>query len=689
MKKITLLLALLMVSVGFGQSVLEDFEGTAPTVTGTSTLEASISSDVAKDLKSLKIITEASGDAWQSANLILQGDIIDLRTTKTVTADVHATTAFKMLCKVVGGAPESATSASHTGSGWETLTFDFSNPEDGTSEANDAYGEIQFFTNWDGTGSGTNTTNANWNNSIAGTFYVDNISGVGFTPLVDTPPTVAPAVPAELAVDVISVYSDSYATIATNINPNWGQATVVSEIDFAGNKVMKYANLNYQGLEYTSTDVSAKEYLHLDYYTTDATAFQLFLVAGNEQFYDVAATDVITTGQWVSLDIPLSFFADKGSDLTVATQFKTVGNNNLYLDNLYFHGAATAAPVDTPPTVAPAVPAELAADVISVYSDSYATIATNLNPNWGQATVVSEIDFAGNKVMKYANLNYQGLEYTSTDVSAKGYLHLDYYTTDATAFQLFLVAGNEQFYDVAATDVITAGQWVSLDIPLSFFADKGSDLTVATQFKTVGNNNLYLDNLYFHGAATPVDPALECEGQTAEYAYTFETLANGTDVKVTIELLNTVDGLVAQYFNDGSGNQNPTLVSGQKYEYTFTGLTDGTEIAFTAGFAWAAGGGLQVSRSYTVGNDCATASNIDNNMLKISLYPSPAQNELTISAENTIQNVSIYNVLGRKVQAFNVNAASKKLDVSALSTGIYILKYTANNAVGSMKFVKE
>jgi len=528
MKKITLLLALLMVSVGFGQSVLEDFEGTAPTVTGTSTLEASISSDVAKDLKSLKIITEASGDAWQSANLILQGDIIDLRTTKTVTADVHATTAFKMLCKVVGGAPESATSASHTGSGWETLTFDFSNPEDGTSEANDAYGEIQFFTNWDGTGSGTNTTNANWNNSIAGTFYVDNISGVGFTPLVDTPPTVAPAVPAELAVDVISVYSDSYATIATNINPNWGQATVVSEIDFAGNKVMKYANLNYQGLEYTSTDVSAKEYLHLDYYTTDATAFQLFLVAGNEQFYDVAATDVITTGQWVSLDIPLSFFADKGSDLTVATQFKTVGNNNLYLDNLYFHGAAT-----------------------------------------------------------------------------------------------------------------------------------------------------------------PVDPALECEGQTAEYAYTFETLANGTDVKVTIELLNTVDGLVAQYFNDGSGNQNPTLVSGQKYEYTFTGLTDGTEIAFTAGFAWAAGGGLQVSRSYTVGNDCATASNIDNNMLKISLYPSPAQNELTISAENTIQNVSIYNVLGRKVQAFNVNAASKKLDVSALSTGIYILKYTANNAVGSMKFVKE
>ena len=79
----------------------------------------------------------------------------------------------------------------------------------------------------------------------------------------------------------------------------------------------------------------------------------------------------------------------------------------------------------------------------------------------------------------------------------------------------------------------------------------------------------------------------------------------------------------------------------------------------------------------------------NNNTLNVNLYPSPAQNELTISAENTIQNASIYNVLGRKVQSYTVNARSKKLDISALSTGIYILKYTANNAVGSMKFVKE
>ena len=90
-----------------------------------------------------------------------------------------------------------------------------------------------------------------------------------------------------------------------------------------------------------------------------------------------------------------------------------------------------------------------------------------------------------------------------------------------------------------------------------------------------------------------------------------------------------------------------------------------------------------------VGSAEDTASIDKNNLSNVSLYPSPAQNELTISAENTIQNVTVYNVLGRKVQSFNVNATSKKIDVSFLSTGIYILKYTANNVVGSMKFIKE
>ena len=77
------------------------------------------------------------------------------------------------------------------------------------------------------------------------------------------------------------------------------------------------------------------------------------------------------------------------------------------------------------------------------------------------------------------------------------------------------------------------------------------------------------------------------------------------------------------------------------------------------------------------------------NALSMSLYPSPAKNELKISAENKIDTASIYNILGRKVKSFSVNAKTSSLDVSSLSTGIYILKYISNNVVGSMKFIKE
>ncbi|WP_139956880.1 T9SS type A sorting domain-containing protein [Flavicella sediminum] len=400
------------------------------------------------------------------------------------------------------------------------------------------------------------------------------------------PTTTAPT-PTSAAIDVISVYSDAYTSIATNLNPSWGQATTQSEIVVSSDHIIKYANLNYQGTEYTNpTDVSAMEYVHLDYYTTDATAFQFFLIAGGENAYDVAATDGITTGQWVGIDIPLSFYVEAGRNLTAAFQFKTVGNGTLYLDNIYFwknpaaagtdaslsaltvdgdaisgFGSLTtsyaielaadattvptvvATPTDgsattqitnasslpgattilvtaqdgittntvtinftldpTPATAAPA-PTQNSADVISVYSDTYSSNATNLNPGWGQATTFSEIQISSNNLLKYANLNYQGMEYTSSDVSAMEYIHLDYHTNDATALQFFLIAGGENGYDIAATDGITTGQWVGIDIPLSFYSNAGRNLAAAIQFKTVGNGTIFLDNIYFWRAT--VDP---------------------------------------------------------------------------------------------------------------------------------------------------------------------------------------
>jgi len=149
-----------------------------------------------------------------------------------------------------------------------------------------------------------------------------------------TPASAAPA-PTKSSSDVISVYSDTYTSIATDLNPGWGQATTMTEIQITANNTLKYANLNYQGMVYTNSNVSSMEYVHFDYYTNDATDLNFSVISpGQENAYDVDGLVGITTGSWVGVDIPLSHYTVP--DLTNAFQFKTDGNGTVFIDNIYF-----------------------------------------------------------------------------------------------------------------------------------------------------------------------------------------------------------------------------------------------------------------------------------------------------------------------------------------------------------------
>ena len=159
--------------------IIEDFEGTPPQIATDNGLESvSIVSDPetgGTHSEVLKIVTSSTAVQWQNAQVFLQDDYIHLiSSNKVVTAEVYSTSAFHMLAKVVdavGGtlADESATDDYHSGSGWETLTFDFANPKDNTPVAAYIYGRILFFPMWNGNG---------WNNSAVSTTYVDNITAL-------------------------------------------------------------------------------------------------------------------------------------------------------------------------------------------------------------------------------------------------------------------------------------------------------------------------------------------------------------------------------------------------------------------------------------------------------------------------------------------------------------------------------
>ena len=74
---------------------------------------------------------------------------------------------------------------------------------------------------------------------------------------------------------------------------------------------------------------------------------------------------------------------------------------------------------------------------------------------------------------------------------------------------------------------------------------------------------------------------------------------------------------------------------------------------------------------------------------KFSLSPNPAKNILNLSAQKAINNLELYNVLGKQVLSQKVEAKQANISVSHLSKGIYIAKVTIGNSTGSYKFIKE
>ncbi|MGG9972048.1 hypothetical protein ACQ33O_09675 [Ferruginibacter sp. SUN002] len=355
-------------------------------------------------------------------------------------------------------------------------------------------------------------------------FFADNIY---FWSNPATPLTAAPT-PTTPAANVISIFSDAYTNVAgTDFNPNWGQVTAVSQLPIAGNNTLKYAGLNYQGTQFGSNqNLSAYGSLHIDYYATNSTSLKLSLISpGKETPYTL---NVPTSGSWTSADIPLSAFASI-VDLTNVIQIKIEGNGDVFIDNIYFWKFPA-----TPPTAAP-TPTRDAAKVISIFSGAYTNVAgTDFNPNWGQATAVSQLSIAGNNTLKYAGLNYQGTQFGSNqNVSTYDVFHIDYYTANSTSLKLFLISpGKETPYTL---NVPTGGVWTSVDIPLSAFSSV-VDLTNVFQIKIEGNGDIYIDNLYFYksgsgggGGAFDITKTIDFEPAGFGAGWTWNVFENGSN----------------------------------------------------------------------------------------------------------------------------------------------------------------
>ena len=309
-----------------------------------------------------------------------------------------------------------------------------------------------------------------------------------------TEPTNAPAAPTALAANVLSIYSDAYTPVAgVNLRPDWGQTTAVAEVTIAGNKVEKYTTFNYEGITFTPIDVTAMTKIHIDVWTPDLASLDVFVLAGGaEQFVKVTPTKA----GWNSFDIDLSAYTTLNKAAVKELKLVANGGATAYLDNIYFWKPAAAVSCGTTePTCAPTAPTALAANVLSIYSDAYTSVAgVNLRPDWGQTTAVAEVTIAGNKVEKYTTFNYEGITFTPIDVSTMTKIHVDVWTPDLTSLDVFVLAGGaEQFVKVTPT---LAG-WNSFDIDLSAYTTLNKAAVKELKLVANGGSTAYLDNIYF------------------------------------------------------------------------------------------------------------------------------------------------------------------------------------------------
>ena len=365
-----------------------------------------------------------------------------------------------------------------------------------------------------------------------------------------TPDTAAPT-PIVAADSVVSIYSNVYTSVTTpDFYTYWEFSTAeVQEVSIAGNEAMQFLNLNFAGIDFSASQLvnaSGMTHFHIDVWTPDPSAapaaFKVLLVdfgadgvyagtdnSSHELSITASSDPALVSDEWMTLDIPLSAFSGLTSQGNIAQLVISGDPNTVYLDNIYFYNNGEIIeppPAGSGPATAAPSPTVDAADVVSIFSDTYTDVT---DPDWytywdGTTTQVEKQNIGGDTLMQFTALNWAGIDFHDpVDASTTTHFHMDVWTPDATSaagsFKVLLLdfgvdgviggsddTQHELSLSSSTSPALATDAWTQLDIPLSDFTGLTATSNIGQMVISGSIDTVYMDNIYFFEGEEPPPP---------------------------------------------------------------------------------------------------------------------------------------------------------------------------------------
>ena len=282
-------------------------------------------------------------------------------------------------------------------------------------------------------------------------------------------------------------------------------------------------------------------------------------------------------------------------------------------------------------------------------------------------------------------------------------MNLSTYTTIKLSFDTWLKGGYGEVVTVEASadggTTWTVIETMGLDANANNYGTKLYDISSVVAGSATAHIKLRWNAVNSYGWSFDNIVVQQPEGSAPNVAENLAPADGATDVAV-----DPSTGLVMWSWDAPSSGDAPTnyefflgTVSGNLNNY---GDTNGTTTGFNGmpyntTFYWkvvpynAVGAAVgAVEMSFTTMEDPALAT--DKNAIEgFKLFPTVVQKELNFTSTDTVEAITIFNILGQKVYTSTPDVKNASVDLSSLQSGVYSVQVKVAGASGSYKIIKE